>query len=140
MRWMGLDLGEKRIGIALSDPLGLTAGGHSYRKRSTLKADVAFFQQFMADHEVEGVVIGLPLNMNGTVGPAVVKARCFGESLHNATGKPVVFWDERLTTCAAQRLLIEADLSRSKRRQQVDKLAAVLILQNYLDSKSGIKN
>lgn len=140
MRWLGLDLGERRIGIALSDPLELTAGGHSYRQRSTLKADLEFFNQFIADHEVGGVVIGLPLNMNGTEGPAAEKARQFGEQLQSLTQLPVVFWDERLTTSSVQRVLIEADLSRSKRRQKVDQLAAVLILQNFLDSRTRIKN
>jgi putative Holliday junction resolvase len=138
MRWLGLDLGEKRIGIALSDSLEITAQGRSYRERSTLKADLDFFKNLISKNEVSGVVIGLPINMNGTEGPAAVKARCFGTMLQKVSPISVVFWDERLSTSAAQRVLIEADLTRKKRRTKVDQLAAVIILQSYLDYRSGI--
>jgi putative Holliday junction resolvase len=139
MRWLGLDLGEKRIGIALSDLLELTAGGVGYRERSTLKADLDFFNNLIIENEVTGVVIGLPVNMNGTEGPAAQKARNFGAQLQKATAIPVVFWDERLSTTAAQRVLVAADLTRKKRRTKVDQLAAVIILQNYLDYRTRIK-
>jgi putative Holliday junction resolvase len=139
MRWLGLDLGEKRIGIALSDLLELTAGGVGYRERSTLKADLDFFNNLIIENEVTGVVIGLPVNMNGTEGPAAQKARNFGAQLQKAIAIPVVFWDERLSTTAAQKVLVAADLTRKKRRTKVDQLAAVIILQNYLDYRTRIK-
>lgn len=140
MRWMGLDLGERRIGIAISDPLEMTAQADSYRLRSALQADLDFFVDLIVAREIDGVVIGLPVNMNGTEGPAAEKARVFGDQLQKRISVPVIFWDERLTTASAQRVLIEADLSRSKRREKVDQLAAVFILQNYLDSKARMKN
>jgi putative Holliday junction resolvase len=140
MRWLGLDLGERRIGIALSDMLGLTAGGCGYRERSTLKADLEYFEHLIIKNKVTGVVIGLPVNMNGTEGPAAQKARHFGSQLQKAVALPVVFWDERLSTTAAQRVLVAADLTRRKRRTKVDQLAAVIILQNYLDYRARIKS
>jgi putative Holliday junction resolvase len=139
MRWLGLDLGEKRIGIALSDSLGLTAQGCSYRERTTLQSDLAFFTGLIRENEVTEVVIGLPMNMNGSEGPSAAKARYFGVKLQKTSSIPVVFWDERLSTCAAQRVLVAADLTRKKRRTKVDQLAAVIILQNYLDYRSRIK-
>jgi putative Holliday junction resolvase len=139
MRFLGLDLGEKRIGIALSDSLGLTAHAVSCRERSTLKADLAFFTQLIVANEVTEIVVGLPINMNGTEGPSAEKARNFGAQLQKASSVPVVFWDERLSTSTAQRVLVEADLTRKKRRIKVDQLAAVIILQNYLDYRWRIK-
>jgi putative Holliday junction resolvase len=140
MRWLGLDLGARRIGIALSDLLELTAQGYSYRERTTLKNDLEFFKNLIRDHEITGVVIGMPVNMDGTEGPAAEKARFFGAELQkNLNNVEVVFWDERLSTSAAQRVLIEADLSRRKRRFKVDQVAAVIILQNYLDYRLRIK-
>lgn len=139
MRWLGLDLGERRIGIAISDFLELTAQGRPNRERSTLKADLDFFKNLISENEVTGVVIGLPVNMNGTEGPVAEKARYFGAQLQKVSPVSVVFWDERLSTSSAQRVLIEADLTRKKRRTKVDRLAAVIILQNYLDYRSRIK-
>jgi putative Holliday junction resolvase len=139
MRWLGLDLGERRIGIAISDILEFTAQGRPNRERSTLKADLDFFKNLIVANEVTGVVIGLPVNMNGSEGPAAEKARYFGAQLQKVSLVPVVFWDERLSTSSAQRVLIEADLTRKKRRAKVDQLAAVIILQNYLDYRLRIK-
>jgi len=135
MRWLGLDLGERRIGLALSDPLEITAQSHSaYERQNSLKRDLEFLQNFIIKQEVEGVVIGLPKNMNGTEGPMAEKARSFGKILHEKIKLPIIFWDERLSTTSAGRILIEADLSRRDRKKKVDQLAAAIILQNYLDS------
>jgi putative Holliday junction resolvase len=140
MRWLGLDLGEKRIGIAISDPLEITAQAHSFRARSTLREDLDFFKRFIAENQIEGIVIGLPVNMNGTRGPGAAKALFFGTELQKMTGKEPVYWDERLSTAAALQVLIAADVSRSKRREKVDKLAAVIILQNFLDARHRMNN
>jgi putative Holliday junction resolvase len=140
MRWLGLDLGEKRIGIALSDPLEITAQPHSFRIRSTLKEDLNFFKRFIVENQVDGIVIGLPVNMNGTMGPGTEKVRIFGTELQKVTEKEPVYWDERLSTAAALQVLIAADVSRGKRRERVDKLAAVIILQNFLDARRRMNN
>lgn len=136
MRWMGLDIGDKRIGIALSDPLEITAQGHSMLERRGLSHDLEHLRQIVVDYEVTGIVCGLPVNMNGSEGPMAEKVRQFAKALAEITGMQPVFQDERLSTASAQRVLIEADMSRSKRRQKVDQLAAVIILQNFLDSRS----
>ncbi|NLY74661.1 MAG: Holliday junction resolvase RuvX [Firmicutes bacterium] len=134
MRWLGLDVGQRRIGIALSDPLELFAQGYSVLERSqSLNRDLEYLSGVIARETVEGIVIGLPKNMNGTEGPMAEKVRDFGRRLEEKTGLPVIFWDERLTTLAAERTLLEADLSRKKRKQKIDQVAAVFILQNYLD-------
>ncbi|HOJ78073.1 MAG TPA: Holliday junction resolvase RuvX [Bacillota bacterium] len=134
MRWMGLDIGQKRIGVAISDPLEITAQGVTVRQRTTLDRDLDFFCNLINERQVEGIVIGLPVNMNGTEGPMAEKVRSFGEKLATRSGVTTVYWDERLSTASAQRLLIEADVSRSRRKQTVDQMAAAIILQNYLDS------
>lgn len=129
-----MDVGQRRIGIALSDPLGLFAQGYSVLERSqSLNRDLEYLSGVIARETVEGIVIGLPKNMNGTEGPMAEKVRDFGRRLEEKTGLPVIFWDERLTTLAAERTLLEADLSRKKRKQKIDQVAAVFILQNYLD-------
>ena len=134
MRWLGLDVGRRRIGIALSDPLGLFAQGYSVLERSqSLSQDLEYLSDVIARETVEEIVIGLPKNMNGTEGPMAEEVRDFGRRLEEKTGLPVIFWDERLTTLAAERTLLEADLSRKKRKQKIDQVAAVFILQNYLD-------
>lgn len=130
---MGLDVGEKRIGIALSDPLRITAQGlESYQVRGE-QEDIAYIGALCEKHGVEQIVCGLPKNMNGTIGPQAEKISAFAEKLKEATGREIIMEDERLTTVFAQRTLIEADVSRAKRRKVVDKLAAVAILQGYLD-------
>lgn len=129
-----MDVGQRRIGIALSDPLELFAQGYSVLERSqSLNRDLEYLSGVIARETVEGIVIGLPKNMNGTEGPMAEKVRDFGRRLEEKTGLPVIFWDERLTTLAAERTLLEADLSRKKRKQKIDQVAAVFILQNYLD-------
>jgi putative Holliday junction resolvase len=139
MRLMGLDLGERRIGVAISDPLGITAQGVSvYQRTGNLQTDLKFFAELIVEREINGVIIGLPKNMNGTEGPMAEKARSFGAELAKLTGISIRFWDERLSTGAAQKVLIEANMSRRKRRTKIDQVAAVIILQNYLDSQTRI--
>lgn len=134
MRWMGLDVGQRRIGIAISDPLELFAQGHSVLERyDSLGRDLQRLTEIIAAETVEGIVVGLPKNLNGTEGVMAEKIRDFGAKLEQKTGLPLVFWDERLSTVAAERVLLEADLSRKKRKQKIDQVAAVFILQNYLD-------
>ncbi|NLO21095.1 MAG: Holliday junction resolvase RuvX [Syntrophomonadaceae bacterium] len=133
MRIMGLDVGEKRIGIALSDPLKIIAGGHSVLERSSLGQDLEHIKQLCLNNEVGLIVLGLPINMNGTIGPKALEIQKFAQELEEYTGINITFRDERLSTVAAERVLLQADMSRSKRKKVIDKLAAVNILQNYLD-------
>lgn len=134
MRFMGLDVGNKTIGVALSDPLGWTAQGLEVIRRAGLEKDLNRLQEIIKEYSVEKAVIGLPKNMNGTLGPQAEIVLEFIKEFEKSTGLPVVTWDERLTTVAAQRMLIEADVSRAKRKQVIDKMAAVFILQTYLES------
>lgn len=136
MRVGGLDLGEKTIGVALSDELGLTAQGLEVIRRKAPDADYARLGEIADRYCVQRWVVGLPRNMNGTYGPSAEMARAFANSLTERFGLPVDLWDERLTTAAAQRTLLEADVSRRKRRQVVDKIAAAYILQGYLDARA----
>lgn len=137
LRIMGLDLGDKTIGVALSDPLGYTAQGlEVVRRQGSLKADLAKLKEIARANEVSKVVIGFPRNMNGTVGPRGEMALAFGQEVEKTLGLPVETWDERLSTVAAEKMLVGADVRRKKRRQVIDKIAAALILQNYLDSKA----
>jgi len=131
-RVMCVDIGEKRIGIAVSDPLGITAQGVETYTRSG-EGDAKYIADKARSLGTELIVAGLPLNMNGTEGPAVQVVRAFMDEV-SALGMAVAFQDERLTTVSAERTLLEADLSRQKRRQVVDKLAAVYILRAYLDT------
>jgi putative Holliday junction resolvase len=132
MRILCLDVGEKNIGVAVSDPLGLTAQGLEVIKRQSLSKDLRRIQQLLKDYDVEEIVLGLPLNMNGTMGEKAREILCFKEKLEEAAGITVTTWDERLTTVAAQRALLEADVSRKGRKKVIDKLAAVFILESYL--------
>lgn len=133
---MGLDYGDKTIGVAVSDELGWTAQGVEVIRRSTLQRDLERLRELAQQYEVGEWVVGLPKNMNNTIGPRGELCIAFAETLKAELGLPVHMWDERLTTVAAQRTLLEADVSRKKRKQVVDKMAAALILQNYMDSKS----
>ncbi|HBF35788.1 MAG TPA: Holliday junction resolvase RuvX [Firmicutes bacterium] len=140
MRWLGLDLGERRIGLALSDPMELTAQPFSvWQRKGSLKQDLNYLSQVIQDYEVTGVVLGLPRNMNGSEGIMADKARDFGTALTNRCGISIEYWDERLSTVSAQRVLIEADMSRRERKGKIDQVAAGIILQNFLDFKNGIK-
>lgn len=136
MRILGIDLGDKKIGLALSDPLGWTAQGLGViTSKGSINADIATINEYVKHYEVEKIIIGLPLNMDGSSGPHAEKARAFAEQLSHKLNIPVEMIDERLTTVAAEKLLLEADLSRAKRKKVIDKMAAVLILQIYLDQK-----
>jgi putative Holliday junction resolvase len=130
---MGLDVGDKRIGIAVSDPLGWTAQGHSVLHRTSLQKDLNQLQELCREMEVEKLVVGFPRNMNGTIGPKAQQIEEFARILQEHVNLPLDFWDERMTTKIAERVLIEADVSRRKRRQVIDKMAAINILQGYLD-------
>lgn len=137
MRIMGLDVGEKRIGIAISDPLGWTAQGHSVLQRSSLKNDMAKLKELCQQLECQLLVVGLPRNMDGTLGFKAEEIQEFAAVLRENIGLPIEYWDERLTTRSAERVLLEADLSRRKRKQVIDKVAAVYILQSYLDAHNA---
>lgn len=137
-RILGLDVGEKTIGVAVSDEMGWTAQGvTTIMRRGGLK-DMEAIVRLLGDYEAQGVVVGLPLKMDGVEGIQAEKARRFGEELgrHLGLKVPIDFWDERLSTVAAERGLLEADLSRAKRRKVINKMAAVFILQGYLDSRN----
>lgn len=137
MRILGLDLGDKKIGLALSDPMGWTAQGLGVITSSgSIDADIARIKEYIDQYEVDKVIVGLPLNMDGSIGPRAEKAKDFAARMKKRLNIPVEMTDERLTTVAAGKLLIKADLSRAKRKKVIDKMAAVLILQNYLDKKS----
>lgn len=133
---MSLDIGEKRIGMALSDALCITAQPLSTLTRKDEEKDLALINKIALDNQVEEIIAGLPLNMNGTEGPKAQMVSNFIENLKRICSIPVKIWDERLTTKQANRLLIEADVSRKKRKKLDDKLAAQLILQSYLDSRA----
>ena len=139
MRILGLDYGSKTVGVAVSDPLGLTAQKVEtiWRKQENkLRRTLARIEELIAEYEVEKIVLGFPKNMNNTVGERAEKALEFGEMLKKRTGLEVIMWDERLTTVEADRTLIEAGLRRENRKQYLDGIAAVFILQGYLDSLS----
>ena len=136
MRIMGLDVGSKTVGVAISDPLGFTAQGIEIVSIDEDKGLFGFerIAELVKEYRVEKFVVGLPKNMNNTSGPRVEASQHYGNQLTELFGLPVEYQDERLTTVAAERMLVEqADISRSKRKKVIDKLAAQLILQNYLD-------
>jgi len=136
MRIMGLDVGDKRIGIALSDLMGWTAQGLKTLERRNTKDDLKELEKIANENQVHKIVVGLPINMNGTLGPQSEKVQKFAEALKNRTNLEMIYWDERLSTVAAERSLIQADVRRKKRKTVIDKVAATYILQNYLDSIS----
>ena len=136
MRIMGLDVGSKTVGVAISDPLGFTAQGLEIIQINEEKEQFGFERvtELVEQYKVDKFVLGLPKNMNNTSGPRVEASKAYGEKIAQLFQIPVEYQDERLTTVAAERMLIEqADVSRSKRKKVIDKLAAQLILQNYLD-------
>jgi putative Holliday junction resolvase len=136
MRILGLDVGDKTIGVAISDPLGWTAQGITTIIRKSKKLDLEELNKICLEYSVESLVVGLPKNMNGTIGPQSEKVMKFCDFLTENLKLPIKLWDERLTTVAAHRVMIEADFSRAKRKKIVDKIAATYILQGYLDSLS----
>ena len=132
-RVLGLDVGERRIGLAVSDDLGWMAHGIPTLERTFLRKDLGRLRGIIAEHQIKKLVVGLPRNMNGGIGPQAVSVLAFIEVLKTRLQIDVIPWDERLTTAEAERALISADLSREKRRKKIDQVAAVLILQGYLD-------
>jgi len=132
---MGLDYGDRRIGVAVSDVFGWTAQGLEVIERRREGAELDRIALLVKENEVGEIVVGLPKNMNGTIGPRGEICMEFASTLRESLSLPVHLWDERLSTVSAERALLEADVSRKKRKQVVDKMAASLILQNYLDSK-----
>jgi putative Holliday junction resolvase len=134
---MGLDVGDRTIGVALSDLMGWTAQGLEVIRRSDIKKDINRLIEIIKEYEVEKIVVGMPKNMNGTIGPQGEKVQDFTQQMQQALQLPVEYWDERLTTVAAEKLLIGADVSRGKRKKVIDKMAAAFILQGYLDRYSG---
>ncbi|MBR6401403.1 MAG: Holliday junction resolvase RuvX [Firmicutes bacterium] len=136
MRVLGLDFGEKTIGTAISDPFGWTAQGLEIIRRkeeNNLVASIARIKELCAQYNVELIVLGFPKNMNNTEGPRAEKTQKFKARLEKELKLPVELWDERLSTVGAERVLLEADISRAKRKKVIDKQAAVLILQGWLD-------
>jgi putative Holliday junction resolvase len=133
-RILALDLGKKRIGMAISDPLGITAQGLPNLERTTKRADFAELERQMREHEVEMVLIGNPMHMSGAEGRGSAMAREFADELSVRAGCPVRLWDERLTTVEASRVLRSSGISIAKRARAVDRLSAVILLQSYLDS------
>lgn len=136
MRILALDLGARRVGVALSDPLGLTAQGLPTLEPRGRKDLLEAVRGLVERHGVERIVVGLPVNMDGSLGPPARDALAFAEKLGHELGVAVDTWDERLTTVAAERALTEGRVTRSKRRQLVDRIAAQLILEGYLASRA----
>ena len=133
MRKMALDYGEVRIGVAFSDLLNIIANGYETYVRRDIKSDIEYLSKLAKEKEVDTIILGLPVNMDGTEGERAQATREFGEKLGTASGLVVKYFDERLTSASAERLLIEADMRREKRKQVIDKVSATIILQNYLD-------
>ena len=133
IRVLGLDVGDRRIGMAISDELGITAQGLTQLERRNRKADMAAIQEIIRTYAIRRIVVGMPWNMNGSYGPQATKTERFIQLLEQACHVPCIPWDERLTTQQSERLLIAANLRRHKRKAVRDKIAAQLILQNYLD-------
>ncbi len=137
MRIMGLDVGSRTIGVACSDALLMTAQGVETIRRTSLENDFKRLQEIIDEREVSEIVVGLPKNMNGSEGDRVEKTKAFVEKMQEVISLPVSYWDERLSTVMATRSLIEADVSRKKRKGIIDKMAAIVILQGYLDRKAN---
>ena len=140
---MGLDFGSKTVGVAISDPLLITAQGIEIIRRkdeNKLRQTLARIVELLVEYEVTQIVLGLPKNMNDTLGERAALSLEFQDKLERRTGLPVVMWDERLTTVAADKAMMEAGIRREYRKDYVDKIAAVLILQGYLDYLAGKEN
>ena len=138
MRIMGLDFGSKTVGVAISDSLLMTAQGIEIIRRkeeNKLRQTLARIEELILEYEVQEIVLGCPKNMNGTEGVRVELTEEFKDKLERRTGLPVILWDERLTTVAADRTMMEAGIRRENRKEYVDKIAATLILQGYLDRR-----
>ncbi len=133
-RTLALDVGHKRIGVALSDSLKITAQGLTTLSRRTMEQDLVAIRHLVEQHEVEAIVVGLPIRLDGSMGPEAVAVQQFIDELASAVGCPIYPWDERFTTVQAERALLEGRVRRAKRKLLRDKVAATLLLQNYLDA------
>ncbi|WP_208975166.1 Holliday junction resolvase RuvX [Proteiniborus ethanoligenes] len=136
MRIMGLDVGDKTIGVAISDPLGFTAQGVTTIRRKGIKSDLSQLRTIIEQYDIKEVVVGLPKNMNNTIGPQGEKVLNFVDKFKKEFDLEVILQDERLTTVSAERMLIDADVSRKKRKDVIDKVAATYILGSYLEKKN----
>jgi len=134
-RTLALDVGERTIGVAVSDPLGITGQPTGEIRRKSLAVDLEAIRATVAEHEATVVVVGLPRSLNGSLGPQAQKVLEFAAALRERITQPIEFWDERFSTAIAQRALIAADVRRAKRRRVVDRVAAAVILQSYLDAQ-----
>lgn len=134
MRILGLDVGDRTIGVAVSDPLGFTAQGITTIMRTNEDSDIKELEKICKKYTVESIICGLPKNMNGTIGEQGQKVEMFCDVIKDRMKLPIKLWDERLTTVAAHKAMIEGNLSRARRKKIVDKIAAIYILQGYLDS------
>ncbi|HEY6968044.1 MAG TPA: Holliday junction resolvase RuvX [Candidatus Angelobacter sp.] len=137
-RILAIDYGSRRMGLAVSDPLGITAQGLETLQRKNKRADFAHLQHVLRDYEVREIVLGYPLRMSGEAGTQSEKVAQFAEELRQKFGLPVHLWDERLTSAEANRVLREAELSIAKRARAVDRMAAVLILQSFLQARTAL--
>ena len=140
MRIMGLDIGSRTIGVAIGDELGMTAQGLKTIRRGSFEEDLNELTQIIHQFQVIKIVVGLPKNMDGTLGKQAGIIFKWIRSIHQKLSLPIVTWDERLSTVGASKILLEADLSRKKRKGVIDKIAAVLILQGYLDQLRNRKD
>ncbi len=135
-RLLGLDVGDRTIGVAVSDELGITAQAVGVHQRTSWAADLAYLHELLRRYDPAAIVVGLPKNMDGSLGPQAQKTLAFMARLRQACGRPVIAWDERLTTRLAERILLAGDTSRRRRKHVRDQLAAQLILQTYLEWQS----
>ena len=139
MRTLALDVGDRRIGVAVSDALNITAQGlETYWRTESTKKDVAYILELLQKYAPCRLLMGMPMNMNGTVGEQGEKVKRFAEAIQKESDGEIVFFDERLTTMTARRVLLDADISRGKQKKVIDKLAAVIILQGYMDSHPNL--
>ena len=136
IRIMGLDVGDKTIGVAISDPLGFTAQGVTTIRRKGIKSDLSQLRTIIEQYDIKEVVVGLPKNVNNTIGPQGEKVLNFVDKFKKEFDLEVILQDERLTTVSAERMLIDADVSRKKRKDVIDKVAATYILGSYLEKKN----
>lgn len=133
-RLLGLDIGDKRIGLAVSDLLMITAQSLCTYSKETPDKDIEFFKKIVIENDIDKIICGLPKNMDGTIGEQAEKTKQYAEFLREHLNIPIEYWDERMTTQSAKNVLLEADMSRKKRKKVIDKIAAVFILQSYIDA------